>query len=92
MGVLRDSLQPTDFADAVCKVSNWREFGHHGYSSVRVWLCRTGNHWFQRHEWQEDGKNHTCIEEWLYTGHSVSRQFPAHMSNDGLQLIKDSEI
>jgi hypothetical protein len=90
MGVLRDNLEPTDFADAVCRVSDWKEFGHHGYSAVRVWLCRCGFHWFQRHEWAEDGRNQTRVDPWLYTGFSNTRKFPSHMTLDGLKLIREA--
>ena len=89
MGVLRDNLEPTDFADAVCRVSPWRDFGHSGYSAVRVWLCRCGGHWFQRHEYAEEGKNQPRVDPWLYTGYSLSRGFPPHMTQDGLELLKD---
>ena len=90
MGVLRDNLQPTDFADAVCRVSDWRSFGHYGYSHVRVWLCKCGYHWFQRHEWAEDGRNSTKIDDWIYSGFSISRRMPEHMLTDGLRLIEES--
>lgn len=92
MGVLRDNLQPTDFADAVCKVSGWTAHPYYGYESVRVWLCKCGNHWFQRHEWAKAGVNSTELDEWIYAGFSNTRKFPAHMSIDGLQLIRDMEI
>ena len=90
MGVLRDNLEPTDFADAVCKVSDWRDFGHYGISHVRVWLCQCGCHWFQRHEYAEEGRNQTRLKPWLYTGFSNTRRFPPHMTQDGLQMIKDA--
>jgi hypothetical protein len=89
MGVLRDNLEPTDFADAVCRVSPWHPFGHYGYSENRVWLCRCGGHWFQRHEWAQDGKNHTQTDPWIYVGYSLTRTFPSTMLADGLALIKD---
>lgn len=91
MGVLRDNLEPTDFADAVCKVSEWKRFGHYGYTANRVWLCKCGGHWFQRHEWIEEGRNATKIDEWIYAGFSLTRTFGAHYPQDGLQLIKESQ-
>ena len=90
MGILRDNLQPTDFADAVCRVSSWKTFGFHGYSENRVWLCRCGGHWFQRHEWAEDGKNQTRIDPWIYAGYSITRKFPPSMFHDGLKLIEEA--
>lgn len=89
MGVLRDNLEPTDFANAECKVSEWKDFGYHEYSANRVWLCRCGGHWFQRHEWAEDGRNQTRTDAWLYAGYSLTRSFPQSMTRDGLKLIKD---
>lgn len=92
MGVLRDNLQPTDFADAVCRVSNWTPHPYYGFSHVRVWLCKCGNHWFQRHEWARRDANQTDLDEWIYSGYSASRVFPEHMAIDGLQLLKEAQI
>lgn len=89
MGVLRENLQPTDFSDAVCRVSPWRDFSYHGYSAVRVWLCRCGGHWFQRHEYSEIGRNFPKIEEWIYSGYSLTRKFPPHMVENGLKILED---
>lgn len=91
MGVLRDNLQPTDFADAVCRVSQWTPFKHYGYTANRVWLCKCGGHWFQRHEWAEEGRNATQIDEWIYAGFSLTRTFGPQWTTDGLELIKDAE-
>lgn len=91
MGVLRDNLQPTDFADAECRVSDWRPHPYYGYSHVRVWLCKCGHHWFQRHEWAREGANSTQVDDWIYSGFSISRRMPEHMLTDGLRLIEESD-
>ena len=89
MGVLRDNLQPTDFADAECRVSNWTPHPYYGLKEVRIWLCKCGPHWFQRHEWARDGLNSTELDEWIYAGFSNTRKFPEHMKTDGLRLISE---
>lgn len=91
MGVLRDNLEPTDFADAVCRVTDWRPYPYYGMTAYRIWTCNNSGHWFQRHEWAVDGRNQTSLDEWLYTGFSKTRKFnPA--PHDGLQLLKDLDL
>lgn len=92
MGVLRDNLQPTDFADAVCRVSDWTPHPYYGLKEVRVWLCKCGSHWFQRHEWAREGVNSTELDEWIYSGYSNTRLFPETYCIDGFQILKDSNL
>ena len=82
-----DGLEPTDFAGAVCKVTEWYEFKHHGAKAYRIWKCRNGMHWFTRHEWQIEGRNSTQLDDWIY---SVRRRpdFPAHFQFDGFDIIE----
>lgn len=91
MGVLRDNLEPTDFADAVCRVTDWHPHPHFGMTAYRIWLCNNSGHWFQRHEWAVEGRNQTRLDEWLYSGFSKTRGFGA-APHDGLQLMKDLEL
>lgn len=80
MALLRYGLQPTDFADADCRVSAWREGDFHGYSAVRVWACRvSGGYWFHRHEWAQPGKNSTALDDWSFYGYFPRKQWEAHM-------------
>lgn len=73
--LLRDNLQPTDFADADCRVTDWVPFeGHGGCNGYRIWVCKCTYHWFQRHEWSFEGRNQTEMGERLYTGHHHRRQ------------------
>lgn len=65
--LLKRGLQPTDFADSDCRVSEWREFLHYGIKAYRVWVCRSGMFWFQRHEWQREGRNQTELDPWIPT-------------------------
>jgi hypothetical protein len=79
MPLLRDKLQPTDFADADCRVSGWVPFEHHGALAYRVWECKCSAYWFQRHEWQIAGKNQTRFDDWLFSGYYPNRRWPVHM-------------
>lgn len=65
---LKDNLEPTDFINADCRLTDWLDFAAHGIRSYRIWLCQVGNHWFQRHEWLHDGKNETQLDDWIYRG------------------------
>lgn len=77
--LLRDNLQPTDFADSDCRVTDWVPFdGHGGVNAYRIWVCRCTHHWFQRHEWAKTGANQTEINEWIYNGYFPRRVFDAH--------------
>lgn len=67
--MLRDGLQPTDFADAKVGVSAWRPFEHYGKTAVRVWTCRTNGWWFHQHEWAIAGKNSTEKDGWILYGY-----------------------
>jgi len=73
MGILRDNLEPTDFADADCRVTDWIKFNEK--ESYRIFICKCTNHWFQRHEWREDGKNETRLEKWIYFGYHPRKQW-----------------
>lgn len=78
MPLLRDNLQPTDFADADCRVTEWMPFGHAGAEAYRIWMCRCTHHWFQRHEWSYEGRNQTQIDDWIYSGYDPRRQWAGH--------------
>jgi len=67
--LLRDNLQPTDFADAELRVSDWHDGDYFNCRAVRIWCCRCGNFWFQRHEWQPKAGNATVLDDWIFTGH-----------------------
>jgi hypothetical protein len=82
--LLKGNLQPTDFADAVCKVSPWvwvdGAWDHAPWiKGYRVWVCRCSNFWFQRHEWARTDRNSTETDAWIFSGHRHNGQFPAHM-------------
>jgi hypothetical protein len=81
MPLLRDGFQPTDFADADCRVGSWWHHDFHGlYSACRVWVCKCGKgYWFQRHEWVKVGANETSMDDWIFAGYSPDRAWPAHM-------------
>lgn len=76
---LRDNLQPTDFANADCRVSPWVDFPHYGNRAMRVWVCKCGNYWFQRHEWHREGRNSTELDEWIFSGYYHNKQHAPHM-------------
>ena len=79
MALLRDNLQPTDFADADCRVTDWMPFDGHGdCNGYRIWVCRCTAHWFQRHEWSYAGRNKTQIDDWLYNGHYPRKAWDYH--------------
>jgi hypothetical protein len=78
-GLLRDSLQPTDFADSDHRVGSWYFADFHGTATAcRVHMVRTGGHWFQRHEWSRSDRNSTDMDDWLYLGHRPHKPWPAH--------------
>lgn len=78
-GLLRDSLQPTDFADADHRVGNWYFADFYGpVTGCRVHMVRTGGHWFQRHEWSRLDRNSTDLDDWLYLGHRPFKPWPTH--------------
>jgi hypothetical protein len=84
--LLRDNLQPTDFADAEVRVSDWVAVeGKPGWEGkmvegYRVWECRCSNWWFLRHEWARPGRNSTEIDPWILSGYWPRRQWAAHMT------------
>lgn len=88
MSILRDNLSPMDFRDSVCKVTEWYEFGHHGCPAYRIWICQCTNHWFQRHEWQREGKNETKMDEWLYSGFYPRKTFPEYATIPASDLLE----
>ena len=77
--MLRGNLQPTDFADAEVRVSDWHDFNHSGCTAYRVWVCRCSSWWFQRHEWAIDGRNSTRLDEWILNGYWPHRQWQSHL-------------
>lgn len=77
--MLRGNLQPTDFADAEVRVSDWRDFPHQSCKAYRVWVCRCTNWWFQRHEWAMEGRNSTQMDEWILSGYWPRRQWEPHL-------------
>lgn len=77
--LLRDNLQPTDFADADCRTTGWVHFGHHGMRAYRIWECKCSSYWFQRHEWQPESGNQTRMDEWIFAGYFPHRRWQPHM-------------
>lgn len=91
MAILRDNLEPTDFADADCRVTDWQDFESGrdaGPIAYRIWICKCTNHWFQRHEWQYAGRNSTEIEQWLYSGYYPRKQFREHEKHNGFDILE----
>lgn len=80
MPLLKDSLEPTDFADADCRVTDWMPFkGHGDANGYRIWVCRCGRgYWFQRHEWTKEGQNSTEMDQWIFSGYSPFRRWDGH--------------
>lgn len=80
MPLLRDNLQPTDFADAIVRVTPITPFeGFNGCNAFRIWMVKCTHHWFQRHEWFYEGRNQSEIDDWIYVGHHLHKRFPDHM-------------
>lgn len=77
--MLRGNLQPTDFADAEVRVSEWHHDDFYQFNAVRVWVCRCSNWWFQRHEWARAGANSTEMNEWILQGYYPRKEWPTHM-------------
>lgn len=77
--MLRDNLQPTDFADAEVRVSTWVEGEFHHFNAYRVWVCRCTNWWFQRHEWAKAGANSTTVEPWILQGFYPRKKWEPHL-------------
>jgi hypothetical protein len=81
-GLLRDNLEPTDFADADCRITDWNEFGYHGRPAYRIWFCICNGHKFQRHEWQIEGRNSTELEDWIYLGMDYKAKHSSNYVHD----------
>lgn len=84
--LLKGNLQPTDFADAECKVSPWvwvegrPEWANSpDIKGYRIWVCRCSAYWFQRHEWARSGRNSTEMQEWIFSGYRPYGRFDPHM-------------
>lgn len=77
--LLRDNFQPTDFADAECRVSEWWHADFHTAKATRVWVCRCSAYWFQRHEWMIEGKNQTEFDDWIFSGYFPHKRWADHM-------------
>ena len=79
--LLKKNFEPTDFADADCRVTPWMPFdGYNGTNGYRIWICKCGaGYWFQRHEWTKEGRNSTELDEWLFAGYSPGRTFDVHL-------------
>lgn len=79
--LLKGALEPTDFADADCRVTEWVDFKQQTTDAYRIWICKCGKgYWFQRHEWSKPGRNSTEMDEWLFVGYSPYRTFPPNMT------------
>lgn len=77
--MLRDNLQPTDFADAEVRVGEWWHSDFYGGANAcRVWVCRCTNWWFQRHEWSFNDRNSTQIDPWILYGYYPRKQWEPH--------------
>jgi hypothetical protein len=79
--LLKKNLEPTDFADADCRVSGWTPYSGPATSvtGYRVWICRCGGgYWFQRHEWSKEGRNSTEMDGWIFSGYSPYRRWGNH--------------
>ena len=63
--MLKRNLSPMDFLDSECRVTPWRDYGHYGMKAYRIWICRTGLFWFQRHEWLPEGANQSQMDPWI---------------------------
>ena len=81
MPLLKKNLEPTDFADADCRVTEFIPYAGTINDSYRIWLCRCGGgYWFQRHEWTRPGANQTIMDDWIFSGYSPYRRFPGHVT------------
>lgn len=65
--MLKRNLDPRDFLDSEARFTEWKEHGHYGFRAYRVWICRSGMFWFQRHEWLREGANQSELEPWIQT-------------------------
>jgi hypothetical protein len=80
--LLKKNFEPTDFADADCRVTEWADFdGFNDVTGYRIWECRCGGGWwFQRHEWSRKDQNMTEMENWIFSGYHPRRTFLPHMT------------
>jgi hypothetical protein len=80
MSLLRNNFQPTDFADADCRVTEWNKFdGYNGVNGYRIWVCKCGGgYWFQRHEWTREGRNSSEMDDWIFSSYSPYRKWGGH--------------
>lgn len=74
--MLKRGLEPTDFLDSEVRVTEWYDFESADCRAYRIWICRAGIFWFQRHEWLRNGKNQSDMQPWIQTKLS---DFPSHM-------------
>ena len=77
--LIRDNFQPTDFADAEVRVSDWHEADYYTHGAVRVWVCRCTNYWFHRHEWKPKQGNQTTMDDWVFYGYYPRKAWAPHM-------------
>lgn len=82
--LLKNNMQPTDFADSECRVSEWVEPSGAPWAgslvvAYRVWECRCSAYWFHRHEWLKQGENQSQMDDWQFYGYHPRRTFAAHM-------------
>lgn len=79
-GLLKKNFEPTDFADADCRVTRWHHFkGHGDVDGYRIWAVKCGGgYWFQRHEWTRAGRNSTEMDCWIFSGYWPRRQWDSH--------------
>ncbi|QIG67421.1 hypothetical protein EVB39_092 [Rhizobium phage RHph_TM3_3_9] len=78
--MLKNNLEPTDFADSEVRVTEIMPFdGHGGAVAYRIWICRCTHHWFQRHEWFYEDRNQSEFDKWIYNGHHYRKEFDKHL-------------
>lgn len=77
----KKEMEPTDFLDSDCRISDWHNLTPE--LKCRIWMCKCGFYWFQRHEWHKSDKNHTEKDEWIFTGYSTTKRF-----RDGLYPVE----
>lgn len=68
--LLKRGLSPLDFLDSEARVTEWIDFPYDGMKAYRIWICRSGRFWFQRHEWLREGENQTRFDDWIHSTRS----------------------
>ena len=57
-------------AASVTYVTEWSEYGHYGFSHVRIRRVETTHGWMFRHEWKPTGIGPVEIESWIPTSYA----------------------